>query len=81
MTFPQNHGLNFAFSTDLGETWQNTWDQTIGNMTAEKPILPVSAGIVIFGIPKYGLVILGLKLLCIVLTYGQRYSQPRSANS
>ncbi|TBU45349.1 hypothetical protein BD309DRAFT_1017869 [Dichomitus squalens] len=49
-----NHDLNFAFSPDLGETWQNNWNQTIANLTAEQPILPVSAGIVIFGIPKYG---------------------------
>ena len=50
----QNHDLNFAFSPDLGETWENNWNQTVANMTAEEPIVPVSAGIVIFGIPKYG---------------------------
>ena len=50
----QNHDLNFAFSPDLGETWQNNWNQTVANMSAEQPIVPVSAGIVIFGIPKYG---------------------------
>ncbi|KAM5540076.1 hypothetical protein V8D89_006216 [Ganoderma adspersum] len=49
-----NHDLNFAFSTNLGETWQNNWNQSIANMTAQQPIVPVSAGIVIFGIPKYG---------------------------
>lgn len=46
--------MNFAFSTDLGETWLNNWNQTIANMTAQLPIVPVSAGITIFGIPKYG---------------------------
>lgn len=50
----QNHDLNFAFSTDLGETWLNNWNQTIANMTPQLPIVPVSAGITIFGIPKYG---------------------------
>ena len=54
----QNHDLNFAFSTDLGETWQNNWNQTIANMPDEQPIIPVSAGIVMFGIPKYGWVVL-----------------------
>ncbi|OJT12149.1 hypothetical protein TRAPUB_11298 [Trametes pubescens] len=49
-----NHDMNFAFSTDLGETWLNNWNQTIANMTAQQPIVPVSAGITIFGIPKYG---------------------------
>ncbi|RPD58194.1 hypothetical protein L227DRAFT_577242 [Lentinus tigrinus ALCF2SS1-6] len=49
-----NHDLNFAYSTDLGETWLNNWEQTIANMTAQEPIVPASAGIVIFGIPKYG---------------------------
>ncbi|KAI0665592.1 hypothetical protein C8Q78DRAFT_986159 [Trametes maxima] len=49
-----NHDLNFALSTDLGATWLNNWNQTIANMAAQEPIVPVSAGIVIFGIPKYG---------------------------
>lgn len=46
--------MNFAYSTDLGITWQNNWGQVIGNMTAGQPILPNSAGITIFGIPKFG---------------------------
>ena len=50
----QNHDMDFAFSTDLGETWLNNWNQTIANMSAQEPIVPASAGIVIFGIPKYG---------------------------
>ncbi|KAI0821726.1 hypothetical protein BC628DRAFT_1422357 [Trametes gibbosa] len=49
-----NHDMNFAFSTDLGTTWLNNWNQTIANLTAQQPIVPVSAGITIFGIPKYG---------------------------
>ncbi|KAI0364621.1 hypothetical protein BV20DRAFT_974177 [Pilatotrama ljubarskyi] len=49
-----NHDMDFAFSTDLGTTWLNNWNQTIANMTAQEPIVPVSAGITIFGIPKYG---------------------------
>ena len=50
----QNHDLNFAYSTTLGETWLNNWNQTIANMSAQQPIRPSSAGIVMFGIPKYG---------------------------
>ncbi|KAH9933964.1 uncharacterized protein BXZ73DRAFT_46129 [Epithele typhae] len=49
-----NHDLNFAYSEDLGETWLNNWKQTIANMSVQEPIKPVSAGIVMFGIPKYG---------------------------
>ncbi|KAH9895855.1 hypothetical protein C8Q73DRAFT_689790 [Cubamyces lactineus] len=49
-----NHDMIFAFSTDLGETWLNNWNQTVANMTAQQPIVPVSAGITIFSIPKYG---------------------------
>ncbi|THH14195.1 hypothetical protein EW146_g6107 [Bondarzewia mesenterica] len=49
-----NHDMDFASSPDLGRTWINTWGQTISNMTEEKPILPSSAGITVFSIPKYG---------------------------
>ncbi|KAI0327452.1 hypothetical protein GY45DRAFT_1256975 [Cubamyces sp. BRFM 1775] len=49
-----NHDMDFAFSTDLGETWLNNWNQTVANMTTQQPIVPVSAGITIFSIPKYG---------------------------
>ncbi|CDO73884.1 hypothetical protein BN946_scf185016.g41 [Trametes cinnabarina] len=49
-----NHDMDFAYSTDVGTTWLNNWSQTIANMTSEKPIVPVSAGITIFSIPKYG---------------------------
>ena len=52
----QNHDMDFAFSTDLGETWLNNWNQTVANLTAQQPILPISAGITIFSIPKYGYV-------------------------
>ncbi|EGO23046.1 hypothetical protein SERLADRAFT_471713 [Serpula lacrymans var. lacrymans S7.9] len=48
-----NHDMNFVFSPDLGFTWQNNWNQTICNTTAEAPVLPISAGITIFTIPKY----------------------------
>lgn len=51
---PQNHDLNFAYSTDLGGSWFNNWNQTIANLSAQEPILPSSAGVVIFAIPKYG---------------------------
>ena len=46
--------MDYAYSQDLGVTWQNNWKQPIANTTAEVPIVPVSAGITIFGIPKYG---------------------------
>ncbi|CAL1702651.1 unnamed protein product [Somion occarium] len=49
-----NHDLDYAFSSDLGSTWHNNWGQRIANLSAEQPILPVSAGITIFGIPKFG---------------------------
>jgi len=49
-----NHDMDFAYSTDLGTTWKNNWGQNIANMTANQPILPNSAGITIFSIPKYG---------------------------
>ncbi|EMD35763.1 hypothetical protein CERSUDRAFT_115715, partial [Gelatoporia subvermispora B] len=49
-----NHDMDFAFSSDMGDTWTNNWNQNIANCSAEKPILPVSAGITIFSIPKYG---------------------------
>jgi len=49
-----NHDMDYAYSPDLGESWQNNWGQVIANTTAAEPILPVSAGITIFGIPKYG---------------------------
>jgi len=49
-----NHDMNFAYSADLGTTWKNNWGQTIANMTTQQPILPNSAGITIFGIPKFG---------------------------
>lgn len=48
--------MDFATSPDLGRTWLNTWGQTIANTTAERPILPGSAGITVFSIPKYGCV-------------------------
>lgn len=46
--------MDFAYSPDLGVTWLNNWGQQIANTTAEEPILPVSAGITVFSIPKYG---------------------------
>lgn len=52
--FHQNHDMDYSFSPDLGSTWLNNWNQTIANMTAQEPIVPASAGITIFGIPKYG---------------------------
>lgn len=54
----QNHDMDYAFSPDLGVTWLNTWGQQIADTRAEEPIVPVSAGITVFSIPKYGLVIL-----------------------
>lgn len=50
----QNHDMDYAFSRDLGATWLNNWNQEIANMAAQEPIVPVSAGITIFSIPKYG---------------------------
>ena len=49
-----NHDLNFASSPDFGKNWLNTWGQPIANVTDGVPVVPASAGIVVFGIPKYG---------------------------
>ncbi|KAI0337868.1 hypothetical protein BDW22DRAFT_1339134 [Trametopsis cervina] len=49
-----NHDMDYAYSADLGYTWFNNWNQRIANTSAGEPILPVSAGITIFSIPKYG---------------------------
>ncbi|KAI0085218.1 hypothetical protein BDY19DRAFT_452721 [Irpex rosettiformis] len=49
-----NHDLNFAYSHDVGYTWFNNWNQQIANTSSQVPIVPVSAGITVFGIPKYG---------------------------
>ncbi|KAK7471035.1 hypothetical protein VKT23_002450 [Stygiomarasmius scandens] len=56
-----NHDLNFAYSSDLGFTWHNNWGQLIAEMgvntsteNPDIPIVPVSAGITMFGIPKFG---------------------------
>ncbi|KAJ3778118.1 hypothetical protein FB446DRAFT_679990 [Lentinula raphanica] len=49
-----NHDMNYAYSSDLGFTWRNNWGQAIGNLKADTPIVPASAGITMFGIPKYG---------------------------
>lgn len=46
--------MDYAFSKDLGLTWINNWGQQIANTQKQKAIVPVSAGITIFGIPKYG---------------------------
>ncbi|KAJ3987375.1 hypothetical protein F5890DRAFT_1405324 [Lentinula detonsa] len=50
----ENHDMDYAYSADLGFTWHNNWGQVIGNLKAGTPIVPVSAGITMFGIPKYG---------------------------
>ncbi|PSR74487.1 hypothetical protein PHLCEN_2v9784 [Hermanssonia centrifuga] len=50
----ENHDMDYAYSHNLGETWMNNWNQQIANSSAEEPILPVSAGITVFSIPKYG---------------------------
>ncbi|EKM51248.1 uncharacterized protein PHACADRAFT_213112 [Phanerochaete carnosa HHB-10118-sp] len=49
-----NHDMDYAFSHDLGTIWLNNWGQQIANTTAEEPVVPISAGITIFSIPKYG---------------------------
>lgn len=54
MLTTQNHDMDYAFSRDLGVTWLNNWNQQIANTHAQEPIVPVSAGITIFSIPKYG---------------------------
>ena len=46
--------MNFAYSPDFGFTWHNNWGQTIANLTDQVPIVPASAGITMFGIPKFG---------------------------
>ncbi|TFK51516.1 hypothetical protein OE88DRAFT_1680346 [Heliocybe sulcata] len=57
-----NHDLNYAYSPPGAQllSWKNNWGQVIGNLSASdipldaEPIVPASAGIVMFGIPKYG---------------------------
>ncbi|KAF8063369.1 hypothetical protein FPV67DRAFT_1506236 [Lyophyllum atratum] len=49
-----NHDLDYSFSPDLGYTWMNNWQQSVGNPAQEIPIQPISAGITIFSIPKFG---------------------------
>ncbi|EEB97372.1 hypothetical protein MPER_03321 [Moniliophthora perniciosa FA553] len=49
-----NHDLSYAYSPNAGFTWHNNWGQKIADMKSDTPVLPVSAGIVVFGIPKYG---------------------------
>ncbi|OSC98641.1 hypothetical protein PYCCODRAFT_1439153 [Trametes coccinea BRFM310] len=49
-----NHDMDFAYSKDVGATWLNNWNQTIADMSSQEPIVPASAGITIFSIPKYG---------------------------
>ncbi|EIM80651.1 uncharacterized protein STEHIDRAFT_115529 [Stereum hirsutum FP-91666 SS1] len=55
-----NHDLMYAQSPDLGRTWFNTWGQPVANLSADlsldnqTPILPTSAGVTVFSIPKYG---------------------------
>lgn len=46
--------MDYAFSRDLGVTWMNNWGQQIANTRKQEAIVPVSAGITIFSIPKYG---------------------------
>lgn len=59
MLFRKNHDMHFAYSPDLGISWLNNGQQQISNTTAQQPIVPVSAGITIFSIPKYGWVRIG----------------------
>jgi hypothetical protein len=65
-----NHDLVYAYSEDLGSTWNNNWGQRIADVAQNKPILPTSAGATMvcndnavhesssfamqFSIPKYG---------------------------
>ncbi|KAF9069004.1 hypothetical protein BDP27DRAFT_1421429 [Rhodocollybia butyracea] len=49
-----NHDMNFAYSPDLGYTWHNNWGQIIGDLKTQVPIVPASAAITMFGIPKFG---------------------------
>ena len=49
--------MDYAISSDIGQTWRNNWQQTISNMSSGEPIVPNSAGITIFSVPKYGYVI------------------------
>ncbi|KZT20695.1 hypothetical protein NEOLEDRAFT_1140404 [Neolentinus lepideus HHB14362 ss-1] len=57
-----NHDVNYAYSPPGSKltTWKNNWGQVVGNLSASdiplnaEPIVPASAGIVMFGIPKYG---------------------------
>ena len=53
----KNHDLDYAFSTDLGTTWKNNWGQKIADLQEKQPIVPVYAGITVFGIPKFGYVV------------------------
>ena len=58
--------MDYAFSKDLGVTWINNWGQQIANTGKQQAIVPVSAGITIFGIPKYGYVYRSLREVCSV---------------
>ncbi|KAI0065217.1 hypothetical protein BV25DRAFT_1880942 [Artomyces pyxidatus] len=49
-----NHDMDFSSSPDVGRTWVNNWGQTIARIAENSPIVPASAGITIFSIPKYG---------------------------
>ncbi|KAI0694041.1 hypothetical protein BC835DRAFT_1033933 [Cytidiella melzeri] len=49
-----NHDMDYSYSPDAGYTWYNNWNQQIANTSAQVPIVPVSAGITVFSIPKYG---------------------------
>ncbi|KAF5375870.1 hypothetical protein D9615_008247 [Tricholomella constricta] len=48
-----NHDLAYAFSPDISYTWMNNWQQIVGDLGQDVPIVPSSAGITIFSIPKY----------------------------
>ncbi|TFY81680.1 hypothetical protein EWM64_g2333, partial [Hericium alpestre] len=49
-----NHDMDFAYSSDLGRTWRNNWGQKVADLSEQSPIIPVSAGITMFSISKYG---------------------------
>lgn len=47
-----NHNLCYAFSDDLGVTWKNGHDVVVADLSQGQSVMPDTAGIVAFSIPK-----------------------------
>lgn len=42
-----------SLSASLGATWQNTWGQTIANVSGGQAVVPLHPGIAVYAVPKY----------------------------